>query len=79
MLSLKSTFWALGIVLTRLGDIILESDLKKKSMEMAEVPMIMTRAGIRISMITLFLLAYMSSLLLITEVNVSHAGSADFD
>jgi hypothetical protein len=66
-------------VLTRLGDIILESDLKKKSMEMAEVPMIMTRAGIRISMITLFLLAYMSSLLLITEVNVSHAGSADFD
>lgn len=76
---MKSTFWALGIVLTRLGDIILESDLKKKSMEMAEVPMIMTRAGIRISMITLFLLAYMSSLLLITEVNVSHAGSADFD
>lgn len=66
-------------MLTRLGDIILESDLKKKSMEMAEVPMIMTRAGIRISMITLFLLAYMSSLLLITEVNVSHAGSADFD
>lgn len=42
-------------MLTRLGDMTLESDLKKKSIEMTEVPRIMMSAGTRISIIMLFL------------------------
>jgi hypothetical protein len=56
ILSLKSIFYPLGTSLTLLGDIILLSDLKKKSIEMTETPSTITRAGMIISMSTLFLL-----------------------
>jgi hypothetical protein len=72
-------FYALGIVLTRLGDITLESDLEKKSIEMSEVPKIMMSAGMSISRNTLFLFVYMSSLFLMTDAKVSHTELADLD